>query len=521
MTVTVAQILAALERSIADGDPTARISGVTHDSRRVAPGWAFVAIPGGRVDGYDYVADAVRNAAAVIVSERPRGGVAPNVPWIAVPDARRALSVISALVNGDPTKQLTLVGITGTNGKTTLTYLLEAIVRCAGGNPGVVGTVTYRWDGNETTASRTTPEASELQAIFAGMLRDRVTHAMVEASSHGLHLYRLDGCHFDVGVFTNLSQDHLDFHRDLEDYYQAKRKLFTRLLPLSSKKPVNAVVNVDDPYGRRLADEIQGLPVTRFGTAADCDVFPLSASLSEQGISADVRTPSGTLSIRSRLAGPFNLLNLLAAVSVAEVLGVERRSIQEGIAATDVVPGRLERIPSDRGTIFVDYAHTPDALKNVLAALKGLRSGRLVTIMGCGGDRDKTKRPLMGMEAAYGSDFVVVTSDNPRSEDPLTIVEQTVEGVRAAGYQEWPENLNGSPLEMGFYRAIPDRRHAIAWAVKNLEEADVLLIAGKGHETYQEIGGVRHPFDDRQVVREELQALSPATSEQDPGRRGT
>ncbi|MCA1959586.1 MAG: UDP-N-acetylmuramoyl-L-alanyl-D-glutamate--2,6-diaminopimelate ligase [Desulfomonile sp.] len=521
MTVTLAQILAALERSTADGDPKVRISGVTHDSRRVAPGWAFVAIPGSRVDGCDYAGDAIRNAAAVIVAERPRNIDAPYVPWITVPDARRALSVISALVNGDPTKKLILVGITGTNGKTTLTYLLESIVRCAGGNPGVVGTVTYRWGEKETDAGRTTPEASELQAIFADMIREGVTHAMIEASSHGLHLYRLDGCHFDVGVFTNLSQDHLDFHRDLEDYYQAKRKLFTQLLPASSKRPVNAVVNADDLYGRRLANEIQCLPVITYGTTADCNVFPSSASLTEQGISAEVHTRSGLLLISSRLAGPFNLLNILAAVAVAEVLGIDRRAIQEGIAATDVVPGRLERIPSDRGAVFVDYAHTPEALKNVLAALNGLRRGRIVTIMGCGGDRDKTKRPLMGMEAAYGSDFVVVTSDNPRSEDPLTIIAQTVEGVRAAGYEEWPESLNGSPLRKGFYRAIPDRRDAIAWAVRNLEQDNVLLIAGKGHETYQEIGGIRYPFDDRQVVREELRALALANAERHPGRGAT
>lgn len=518
MSVTVEQVLAAVERSMVDGDPSVRFSGVTHDSRRVAPGWAFVAIPGERTDGWIHAPDAVRNAAAVVVAEKSRNVDARDVPWVTVPDARRALSVIAALVHGEPTKKLTLVGITGTNGKTTLTYLLEAIVASAGGNPGVVGTVTYRWEGKEQPAPRTTPEASELQAIFAEMVRAGVTHAMVEASSHGLYLNRLDGCHFDVGVFTNLSQDHLDFHRDIEDYYQAKRHLFTRILPLSAKKPVHAVVNRDDPFGRRLATEIQGLPVTTFGSTADSSVCPLSLSLTEEGISAQVRTPSGALSIRSHLAGPFNLLNILAAVAVAEVLGIDHHAIEDGIAATRVVPGRLERIPSDGGTIFVDYAHTPEALKNVLAALKGLRSGRIVTLMGCGGDRDKTKRPLMGREAALGSDFVVVTSDNPRSEDPGAIIAQVVEGVRAAGYEEWPVSLNGSPLRNGCYKQIADRRHAIAWALKNLEDEDVLLVAGKGHETYQEINGVQHPFDDRQVVREELRALSRVNDEQDPRR---
>lgn len=508
-----------MKGSVLDGDPAAAFSGVTHDSRLVASGWAFVAIPGGRADGWNFVADAVRRSAAVVVSERSRNPEAHNVPWVTVPDARRALSVISALVNGEPTKRLTLVGITGTNGKTTLTYLLEAIVRSAGGNPGVVGTVTYRWGGKEQDAGRTTPEASELQTIFAAMVRDGVTHALIEASSHGLCLNRLDGCHFDVGVFTNLSQDHLDYHRDLEEYYQAKRLLFTRLLPVSSKKTVHAAVNVDDPYGRRLARGIDGFPVTTFGSTRECDVFPLSSSLSEQGISAEVHTPSGPVAISSALAGPFNLLNLLAVIAVADTLGVDRRAIQQGIAAVRVVPGRLERVPSNRGTVFVDYAHTPEALKNVLAALKGMRTGRIVTIMGAGGDRDKTKRPLMGMEAAKGSDFVVVTSDNPRSEDPLAIITQVVEGVRAAGYEQWPASLNGSPLRTGFYKEIPDRRRAIAWAVKNLGSHDILLIAGKGHETYQEINGVRHPFDDRHVVREELRAASRTDVQKDPGRR--
>jgi UDP-N-acetylmuramoyl-L-alanyl-D-glutamate--2,6-diaminopimelate ligase len=504
VTVTLQDILAVLDEPKLDGDSSVSVRGVTHDSRNVEPGWIFVAIPGATTDGLKFARDAVAAGAAAVIAERPRAEGIGHAAWVQVPAARNALGMVAALVYRFPTNEMVLVGITGTNGKTTLTYLLEEIVRASGGTPGVIGTVSYRWGGTEQPAGRTTPEASEIQSIFREMVTAGVTHAMIEASSHGLDLNRLDGCNFDVGVFTNLSQDHLDYHRDLEQYYRAKRLLFQRLLPLSPKPAVSAVVNVDDPYGRRLAEEIERVPVIGFGTSPACPVRPEEVYLSSEGISATIVTLEGPLRIRSRLAGSFNLMNILAAVAVARSLGIASHAIQDGIEAVQAIPGRLERIPSERGNIFVDYAHTPQALRHVLEALQTIRTGRIVTIMGCGGDRDTTKRPIMGMEAAAGSDLVVVTSDNPRSEDPGAIIAQVVEGVRKHGYRSCAADSNGKPLNSGCYRVIPDRREAIAWAVRDLRDDDILLVAGKGHESYQEIKGIRYPFDDRQVVREEL-----------------
>ena len=453
--------------------------------------------------------------AAAVIAERPRAEGIGRVAWVQVPVARKALGMAASLVNGFPTKEMTLVGITGTNGKTTLTYLLEEIVRASGGTPGVIGTVNYRWGGTEQPAGHTTPEASEIQSIFREMVAARVTHAMIEASSHGLHLNRLDGCHFDLGVFTNLSQDHLDYHQNLEHYYRAKRLLFQQLLPLSSKPTVSAVVNLDDPYGMRLAGEIENVRVLGFGTSPACPVRPEEVYLSPESISATIATLEGPLRIRSPLTGSFNLMNILAAVAVARSLGIASRAIQDGIEAVQMIPGRLERIPSERGNIFVDYAHTPQALKHVLEALQTIRTGRIITVMGCGGDRDSTKRPIMGREAAAGSDLVVVTSDNPRSEDPEAIIAQVLEGVREHGYSSCAADSNGRPLNSGCYHVIPDRREAIAWAVQHLQDGDILLVAGKGHESYQEIKGIRYPFDDRQVVREELRR-NPAIHPESP-----
>ncbi len=509
MTAALKDVAAVLETLSLTGDPAVEVCGVSHDSRTIRPGWLFVAIPGEKTDGHDFVARAVQAGAAAVLAERPcPTNLASTVPWIRVPDTRKALGQAAAAVFGLPTTRMVLVGITGTNGKTSLTFLLEAIVKAAGGSPGVIGTITYRWGDEERTASRTTPEASDLQSMLAEMVDAGVTHVLMEVSSHGLHLGRLDGCHFDLGVFTNLTQDHLDFHGNFEDYYQAKRLLFTQLLPASSKKRPIVATNLDDPYGRRLAAEVENLPIIGYGSAADCRVRPKEVSLASSGITGTLETGRGLISIRTQLTGAFNLQNVMAAVAVAEGLDIPVEAVQKGIEAVRVVPGRLERIPSTRGHVFVDYAHTPNALKNVLEALQSIRSGRIITIMGCGGDRDRAKRPLMGMEAAAGSDFVVVTSDNPRSEDPMEIIRQIEEGVRAYGFALSSSPANGQPLKPGHYRVMPDRREAIAWAVKHLEGQDILLVAGKGHETYQEINGVQYPFDDREALREELKKLS-------------
>jgi UDP-N-acetylmuramoyl-L-alanyl-D-glutamate--2,6-diaminopimelate ligase len=512
VTVTLRDILAVIDHSPFEGDSSTRVSGVTHDSRKIQPGWIFVALPGGHTDGLNYVGDAILSGAVAVIAEKPAPRGPEKTPWVVVPNARKALGAIAACVHDHPTRALILVGITGTSGKTTLTYLLEKIVEMAGGTPGVVGTINYRWGGEERPAGNTTPEASDLQAIFDEMVRAGVTHGIIEASSHGLHLDRLEGCDFDLGVFTNLSHDHLDYHGDLEQYYQAKRILFEELLPRSSKATVAAVINLDDPYGRRLASEIRSVPVTGFGTSADCDVRPTDVNLTPTGMAATVSTPTGEIQIKSSLTGTFNLLNVLAAVAVSTKLGIRPEAVCQGIERMHVVPGRLERVVSQRGNIFVDYAHKPEALKKVLEALHDLHAGRIITIVGCGGDRDKTKRPIMGREAAAGSEFVVVTSDNPRSEEPISIVDQVAEGVRGYGYRPVPPDKGNRRLPSGCFAVIPDRREAIRWALGHLQDEEILLVAGKGHETYQEITGVRYPFDDRAVIQEEIKSIDDSRS---------
>lgn len=504
MTVTIKDILSVLDNAKACGDLSVSLTGVSHDSRRIKPGDLFVAIPGAKADGYEFVRSALSaGAAAVLAQIRPEREFC-DIPWITVSDTRKVLGPISSVIYHRPTDKVVLVGITGTNGKTTLTYLLEAIIKDAAGIPGIIGTISYRWRGREQAAAHTTPEASDLQFMFREMADHGVTHAVMEVSSHGLDLGRLDGCQFDLGVFTNLTQDHLDYHGNLEQYYLAKRILFERLLPASSKANPAAIINIDDPYGKRLVSEIRDIPVTRFGTDVECDVRSLDVKFTTDGIAGAIQASRGPVQIRSPLTGSFNLSNILAAIAVAERLGIPEMSIRRGIESVTNIPGRLERIPSKKGTIFVDYAHTPGALKNVLAALQIIRTGRIITVMGCGGDRDKQKRPMMGTEAAAGSDFVIITSDNPRSEEPLEIIRQIEQGVREFGFSPYPESLSTGRLKERRYRIIPDRREAIAWALQWIENGDILLVAGKGHETYQEINGVRYPFDDREALVEEL-----------------
>ncbi|HTY26182.1 MAG TPA: UDP-N-acetylmuramoyl-L-alanyl-D-glutamate--2,6-diaminopimelate ligase [Desulfomonilaceae bacterium] len=504
MTIRLKEILSVLDKAETFGDLSVRLTGVTHDSRRIESGCLFVAISGEKLDGHDFIGPAVRAGAVAVLAETVPDPEFRYVPWVTVSDTRKALGPVSALVYEHPTDSMVLVGITGTSGKTTLTYLLEAIVKAGRGIPGVVGTISYRWVGRERQALHTTPEASDLQLMLREMADAGVTHGLMEVSSHGLDLGRLDGCHFDLGVFTNLTQDHLDYHGNLERYFLAKRILFDRLLASSPKKSPTAIVNFDDPYGKRLCRDMPGLRVIRFGTSPECDIRPLDFSFTADGMVGTIQTPLGPLSVRSRLTGSFNLLNILAAIAVAGELGIPEAAISNGIESVEVVPGRLERIPSDKGTIFVDYAHKPDALKKVLDALQTIRSGRIITVIGCGGDRDKQKRPMMGMEAAAGSDFVVVTSDNPRTEEPLEIIRQVEQGVRRFGFFPYEEEGNHKNLKNRHYRVIPDRREAIVWALRRIENGDILLVAGKGHETYQEINGIRYPFDDREVLREEL-----------------
>ncbi len=509
MTILFKDAVKGLNDCVIHGNPAIRVSGVTHDSRKVDTGLIFVAIPGEKSDGHDFIGLAIQKGVAAIVAQKEpyRDFPIESIPWAQVPDTRAILGELSSAVYGQPSSELTLVGITGTNGKTTLTYLLESITKAAGRIPGVVGTISYRWSDREIPASNTTPESSDLHGMLRDMRNSGVTDVFMEVSSHGLSLERLNGCQFDVGVFTNLTQDHLDYHKDMEDYYQAKRLLFSRLLPASTKPKRTAIINSDDIYGARLLSEPDGLARFSFGSSHAADFHPINIEIRAEGISGSISTPRGTIEIASSLTGSFNLSNIMAAVAVSTVLGFSEESIKEGISNLKVAPGRLQRIESDKGHVFVDYAHTPNALTNVLDALTKSCPGRIITLFGCGGDRDRTKRPLMGEQAALASDFVVITSDNPRTEDSIEIIRQIEPGLKKVGFRSAGINGEVHELESGSYVVIPDRRQAINWIVTRLKEDDTLLVAGKGHETYQEINGVRYPFDDAQELREALDAL--------------
>jgi len=484
--------------------PETPVKALHYQSRDVGPGGVFFAIPGLAVDGHDYIDDACQQGATAVVAEKP---VAPGVPVLQVANSRMALAQAAAAYYGHPSRDLTVIGLTGTNGKTTVSYLIENMLSQAGLAAGVIGTVSYRYGDREVPASRTTPESLDLQRILADMHQHGVTHVVMEVASHGLDLHRVDACWFDVAAFTNLTQDHLDFHGDMERYWASKKSLFTRLLPLGPKADhAMAVINRDNPRGRLLADEIAEVrPTVTFGTSTDNQVWPDVKRSDLTGMEAILHTPRGPFTMTSPLVGQHNLENILTATGCGIALDLPLEAIQAGIAATTAVPGRLEPVADPGGRfIYVDYAHTPDALENVLRALDALRQGRLICVFGCGGDRDRRKRPLMGEIAARMSDLTVVTSDNPRTEDPLSIIEDALVGVRRAAPQAYTLDNVRRPSGQRGHIVLPDRREAIGLAISVAEPGDTVLIAGKGHETYQIIGRTTIPFDDREEARQAL-----------------
>jgi UDP-N-acetylmuramoyl-L-alanyl-D-glutamate--2,6-diaminopimelate ligase len=454
--------------------PAVEVSALAYDNRLVTPGTLFFCVPGFTRDGHDYADDAIARGAVALVVQRPLG---TSVPEILVDDVRAAMAPAAAALAGDPTARLTTVGITGTNGKTTSAFLMRSLLEAGGRRTGLLGTVTAIVGGEQHAVARTTPEAIDLQRTFADMVAADDDAVVMEVSSHALSLHRADAIHWSAAVFTNLTQDHLDFHADMEDYFLAKRRLF-------EAGPELAVVNVDDPYGARLARDFPW--AIRIGL--DAQEAQVRATAIEGDASGSSFAVDG-LALRTTLPGRFNVLNALGAVVVARELGVDDAAIARGLAAAERVPGRFE--PVDEGqpfAVFVDYSHKPDALEAVLRTARGLTRGRLIVVFGAGGDRDRGKRPLMGRAAAEHADVAIITSDNPRNEDPEAIMAEIAEGASQA-------------------ERVIDRQAAIERAIALAAPGDVVVVAGKGHERYQEFeDGRTVPFDDVAVAREALRA---------------
>jgi len=465
---------------------------IVNDSRKVLPGDIFVAIPGTVSDGHNYIDAAIRARAEVVIHQHPLSHYLPNITYLMVTNTRLAYACCCREFSNCPDLELPLFGVTGTNGKTTTVYLIEHLLRQGGRSCGLISTVETR-DGKITrTADCTTPEAGVLFPLLAEMRRNRMAAAAMELSSHALHQGRIAGAMFRVAVFTNLTGDHLDYHRDMEHYYLAKKRLFTEQLAPEGA----AVVNIDDAYGQRLAEELidEKTRVITFGSADSGAKWRITGiELSADGVKFRLEGRDEAFDVAANLIGEHNIHNLAGAILAVREFGMKPEEIDRALAVPIRVPGRLERIDSKRGfPIYVDYAHTDDALSRVLEILKKIAEKKLIVVFGAGGDRDHTKRPRMGAAAAELADRIILTSDNPRTEDPDQILREIAAGI--------PE---GTP-----YEVEPDRHRAIRRAIEQAEAGDIVLIAGKGHESYQEIKGVRHPFDDRKVVKTILSELN-------------
>ena len=489
--------------AVVDAAAAARpVRALTYDSRRAGPASLFFAMRGQKADGSAFALQAIGKGALAVVSESPApAGV--TVPWIVVSDARLSLARLAAAFYGYPSRDLKLVGITGTNGKTTTAYLLAALFESAGIRSGMLGTIVYRVGGEEREATRTTPESLDVQQMLREMVQQGCGACAMEVSSHALAQRRVDETTFAAGVFTNLTRDHLDFHHDMNTYFEAKRRLF-EMLPDGAP----AVVNLDDPRGSSLVS-IVSRPVT-YAVDRAADVYPSGLTHSLRGLEFDAVTPRGTAKVRSQMVGRPNLYNLLAAIGAAVSLDVPISAIERALAEFPGVPGRFQVVSGveDDITVVVDYAHTDDALKNLLETARPLARQRLITVFGCGGERDRTKRPLMGAVASRMSDLVIITSDNPRGEDPAAIIEEVKRGIALPSDRTTPGESRGgakyTPPATTPHLAIVDRGLAIERAISLARPEDVVLIAGKGHEKYQVIGEKDLPFDDSEVARAAL-----------------
>jgi len=498
------QLLEGINIISTSGKLEGEVSSLCYSADKCKEGSLFVAVAGLKHDGHDFIQEAIARGARYIVHEKDLSFTS-RITAIKVADTRRVLGLLAGNYFLHPSSGLCLIGVTGTSGKTTVTYFLEAILKTAGFSCGVLGTVNYRYHNKIFPAPNTTPESYEMQKILREMADQGITHVVTEVSSHALDLKRVDDCDFDLGIFTNLTPEHLDYHPNMEAYFQAKKRFFSEVLPQSKKNhPQKMVVNNDDSWGRRILTEVD-LPALSYGLGADCFVKALNYESTLAGIGAEIRIGGRKIDITSRLIGRFNLYNILAAAAVASILGVNPAAIKEGIEGLSCVPGRLEKVdaPADF-YVFVDYAHKPDALNQVLQNLTELKKKNIITVFGCGGNRDRSKRPLMGETAVIYSDLTIVTSDNPRLEDPAAIIREIEAGIDQRRIKKLEVDQLEIPGGLHSYTIIPDRKKAIETAIGMARTADIVLIAGKGHEDYQILGTKKVPFDDRVVAANAL-----------------
>jgi UDP-N-acetylmuramoyl-L-alanyl-D-glutamate--2,6-diaminopimelate ligase len=480
-------LLAGLSVLDLSGNLEEEILGITYSSKSVKRGFLFAALQGQKSDGFDFIQEAQANGAQAILSEKARPANFPGI-WIQVSEARQALALCSANFYSHPSQKMEVIGITGTNGKTTITYLVEEILRKAKFTPGIIGTITYRGPKMNITAQRTTPEAPDLQKLMKEMVDQGASHCLMEVSSHALDLKRVWGIQFDVVVFTNLSGDHLDYHHSMDEYFEAKKKLFF----LNHHKRI-AVINTDDSWGQKLIPQVP-IGVITYGLQDSAVVRGEKYELDEKGIETEVKYPGGKMQISSSLLGKPNLYNILASIAIAFTLKISPDFIKEGITNLKVIPGRFERIENSVGlNIFVDYAHTDDALRSLLETFRELNPKRILLVFGAGGGRDKTKRERMGKVAATLADLIFLTSDNPRYEDPMAIIRDVEKGIKNAGSES--------------YTVIPDRKEAIAKALSSGKKNDYILVAGKGHEDYQIFKDKIIHFKDTEVIKEILEQM--------------
>ena len=484
-TETVGATLDELLRNVklisVTGDRDVKIGGLSCDSRTTLPGDLFFALPGARENGVRFALDAAGKGAVAVVTGEDLAGV--GVPIVRVENAREAMASIASGFYGNPSKSLAVAGVTGTNGKTTTAWIIRYLCDAVGRACGLVGTIEYVLPGIVEPASRTTPESIDLQRMLAAMRDGGFRAAALEVSSHALIQHRVGGIEFDAAVFTNLTQDHLDYHGSMEEYFEAKSLLFAPLSAQTSKKG-RAIINSDDRYGHRLLDRLQGVSVITYGQGSNCQFRASNIRNTAAGTTFKLEAKGRSYLVRTPLIGLFNVYNTVAALAATSAMGLELRRAIAAAATIPQVPGRLERVPGKRNfQAFVDYAHTPDAVVNVLKTLRQLEPSRIITVFGCGGDRDRSKRPLMAAAAEQYSDLVILTSDNPRSEDPLSIINETRKGFHSGNHESYV-----------------DRESAIRRGVEIAGPGDILLVAGKGHEDYQETATGRHPFDDVRVT---------------------